>query len=206
MGEVWLAEQTEPVQRKVALKLIKLGMDTKGVVARFESERQALAMMEHPSIAKVYDAGATPTGRPYFAMQYIKRVPITTHCDRQRLSNRERLELFLQVCEGVQHAHHKAVIHRDLKPSNVLITIVDGKPLPKTIDFGLAKASLQTGDEHPRGEAGARALGIREKRLISAGVTQSSAFGILTPGTRSSVARTVNQLARASFPSPMTAA
>jgi non-specific serine/threonine protein kinase/serine/threonine-protein kinase len=143
MGEVWLAEQTEPVTRRVALKVIKQGMDTKQVVARFEAERQALAMMDHPAVAKVFDAGATPEGRPYFAMEYVKGVPITTHCDRHRLSNAERLKLFMQVCEGVQHAHQKAIIHRDLKPSNVLVSIQDGKAVPKIIDFGVAKATAQ---------------------------------------------------------------
>src|SRR5579863_4892985 len=111
MGEVWLAEQTEPVRRPVALKLIKVGMDTREVVARFESERQALAMMDHPAIAKVFDAGSTPQGRPYFAMEYVTGVPITDYCDNHRLSPRERLELFMHVCEGVQHAHQKAIIH-----------------------------------------------------------------------------------------------
>jgi non-specific serine/threonine protein kinase/serine/threonine-protein kinase len=143
MGEVWLAEQTEPVKRKVALKIIKQGMDTKQVMARFEAERQALALMEHPSIAKVYDAGATPRGRPYFAMEHVQGVPITEHCDRHKLTNKQRLDLFLQVCEGVQHAHHKAVIHRDLKPSNVMVAIRDDKPVPKIIDFGVAKATAQ---------------------------------------------------------------
>jgi non-specific serine/threonine protein kinase/serine/threonine-protein kinase len=116
MGEVWLAEQCAPVKRRVALKIIKQGMDTKQVVARFEAERQALAMMDHPAVAKIFDAGATPEGRPYFAMEYVKGVPITEFCDRHKLSNPERLELFMQVCEGVQHAHQKAIIHRDLKP------------------------------------------------------------------------------------------
>ena len=143
MGEVWLAEQTAPVKRRVALKIIKQGMDTKQVVARFEAERQALAMMDHPAVAKVFDAGTTPHGRPYFVMEYVKGVPITEHCDRHRLTNRERLDLFMQVCEGVQHAHQKAIIHRDLKPSNVLVTEQDGKRLPKIIDFGVAKATAQ---------------------------------------------------------------
>ena len=140
MGEVWLAEQTEPIRRRVALKVIKAGMDTKQVIARFEAERQALAMMDHRSIARVFDAGTTPQGRAYFAMEYIQGVPITEYCDRLKLSNRERLELFAQVCEGVQHAHHKAVIHRDLKPSNVLVSEQDAQALPKIIDFGVAKA------------------------------------------------------------------
>jgi non-specific serine/threonine protein kinase/serine/threonine-protein kinase len=143
MGEVWLAEQTEPVQRRVALKVIKQGMDTKQVVARFEAERQALAMMDHPAVAKVFDAGATPEGRPYFAMEHVHGVPITEFCDRHKLSNRERLELFMQVCEGVQHAHQKAIIHRDLKPTNVLVATQDGNRLPKIIDFGVAKATAQ---------------------------------------------------------------
>ncbi|MFC1573008.1 tetratricopeptide repeat protein [Candidatus Eisenbacteria bacterium] len=143
MGVVYLAEQTEPVRRRVALKVIKLGMDTKQVVVRFESERQALALMDHPAIAKVFDAGTTPEGRPYFAMEYVKGVPITEYCDTRRLGTRERLQLFQRVCEGVQHAHQKAVLHRDLKPSNILVADVDGKPQPRIIDFGVAKATTQ---------------------------------------------------------------
>jgi serine/threonine protein kinase/Tfp pilus assembly protein PilF len=143
MGEVWRAEQTEPFHRTVALKLIKAGMDTKAVVARFDSERQALALMEHANIAKVFDAGATPAGRPYFVMEYVPGLAITDYCDKHRLAIRQRLELFMQVCEGVQHAHQKAIIHRDLKPSNVLVEEVDNKPVPKIIDFGLAKAMGQ---------------------------------------------------------------
>ncbi len=143
MGEVWRAEQTAPVRRIVAVKLVKPGMDSRQVIARFEAERQALALMEHPCIAKVLDAGTTPEGRPYFAMEYVAGVPITTYCDRRRLGTRERLELFRRVCEGVQHAHQKAVLHRDLKPGNVLVTDVDGRPLPKVIDFGVAKATTQ---------------------------------------------------------------
>ena len=141
MGEVWRAEQTEPLHRIVALKLIKAGMDTKAVVARFESERQALALMEHPNIAKVFDAGATSAGRPYFVMEYVHGLAITDYCDKHRLTIKERLGLVMQVCEGVQHAHQKAIIHRDLKPSNVLVEEVDNKPVPKIIDFGLAKAA-----------------------------------------------------------------
>jgi tetratricopeptide (TPR) repeat protein len=143
MGEVYRAEQTEPIRRTVALKIIKLGMDTKEVITRFEAERQALALMDHTNIAKVYDAGSTPRGRPYFVMEHVRGVPITTYCDTQKLSTRDRLQLFIRLCEGVQHAHQKAIIHRDLKPSNVLVTIQDGKPVPKIIDFGVAKATAQ---------------------------------------------------------------
>src|SRR4029450_1626251 len=131
MGVVYHAEQTEPVTRRVALKIIKLGMDTKEVVARFDAERQALALMDHPAIARVYDAGVTEAGRPYFVMELVPGVPITDYCGRERLSTRERIELFIQVCQAVQHAHQKSVIHRDLKPSNILVTIQDGKPVPK---------------------------------------------------------------------------
>jgi serine/threonine protein kinase len=143
MGEVWLAEQKHPVRRRLALKLIKTGMDTREVIARFESERQALALMDHPAIAKVFDAGSTAQGRPYFVMEYVAGLPINTFCDKHRLTTRERLELFVHVCEGVQHAHQKAIIHRDLKPSNILVTQVDGRPVPKIIDFGVAKAISQ---------------------------------------------------------------
>jgi len=140
-GVVWMAEQEEPVRRRVALKIIKLGMDTREVVARFEAERQALAMMEHPNIARVFDGGATDTGRPYFVMELVKGVPITGYCDANKLSTRKRLELFRQVCEAVQHAHQKGIIHRDLKPSNILVTLQDDRPVPKVIDFGVAKAT-----------------------------------------------------------------
>jgi len=143
MGQVWMAEQRQPVRRRVALKLIKAGMDTREVVARFESERQALALMDHPTIAKVFDAGSTPEGRPYFAMEYVAGLPITLYCDQHKLTMRQRMELFVQVCEGVQHAHQKAILHRDLKPSNILVTEVDGKPVPRIIDFGVAKAMSQ---------------------------------------------------------------
>jgi serine/threonine protein kinase len=143
MGEVWRAEQTEPLHRIVALKLIKAWMDTNAVVARFDSERQALALMEHPNIAKVLDAGATPSGRPYFVMEFVHGLAITDYCDKHRFTIKERLALFIQVCEGVQHAHQKAIIHRDLKPSNILVEEVDNKPVPKIIDFGLAKAMGQ---------------------------------------------------------------
>jgi eukaryotic-like serine/threonine-protein kinase len=143
MGEVWLAEQKEPVRRRVALKLVKAGMDSREVIGRFESERQALALMEHPAIAKVYDAGSTPQGAPYFVMEYVAGAPITEYCDNHRLNINQRLELFMHVCEGVRHAHQKAVIHRDLKPSNILVTEVDGQAAPKIIDFGVAKALSQ---------------------------------------------------------------
>jgi serine/threonine protein kinase/Flp pilus assembly protein TadD len=144
MGEVWVAEQHKPIHRRVALKLIKSGMDTKQVIARFESERQALAMMDHPAIAKVFDAGETDEGRPYFVMEHVRGIPVTAYCDENRLTTQERLALFLHICEGVQHAHQKAIIHRDLKPSNILVAIQDGKPVPKIIDFGVAKATAQS--------------------------------------------------------------
>ncbi len=140
MGTVFLAEQTHPIRRRVALKIIKIGMDTAAVVARFNAERQALAMMNHPAVARVLDAGSTPEGRPYFVMEHVDGLPITDYCDRHRLTIRERLELFVQVCHGVQHAHQKTIIHRDLKPSNVLVCAQDGRPAPKIIDFGVAKA------------------------------------------------------------------
>jgi serine/threonine protein kinase/Flp pilus assembly protein TadD len=142
-GVVYMAQQQEPVKRRVALKIVKLGMDTKQVVARFEAERQALALMEHPNIAKMLDAGATDTGRPYFVMELVKGIRITDYCDQNHLSLRERLDLFVQVCRAVQHAHQKGIIHRDLKPSNILVTLHDGVPVPKIIDFGIAKATLQ---------------------------------------------------------------
>src|SRR5271154_3283312 len=143
MGEVWMAEQKEPVRRRVALKLIKAGMDTREVVARFESERQALALLDHPAIAKVFDAGSTPQGRPYFVMEYVTGMSVTHYCDKHKLTMRQRLELFMSVCDGLQHAHQKAILHRDLKPSNILVSEVDGKPAPRIIDFGVAKATAQ---------------------------------------------------------------
>src|SRR5882672_590236 len=143
MGVVWMAEQTQPVQRKVALKVIKAGMDSRQIIARFEAERQALAMMDHVNIARVFDGGATETGRPYFVMELVHGVPITKYCDDNHLTPRERLELFVPVCQAIQHAHQKGIIHRDVKPSNVMITLYDGKPVPKVIDFGVAKATEQ---------------------------------------------------------------
>jgi tetratricopeptide (TPR) repeat protein len=143
MGQVFIAEQQQPVRRQVALKLIRPGMDSAQVIARFEAERQALALMDHSNIARVLDAGATESGRPYFVMELVKGVPITRYCDEQHLTTRQRLELFVSVCQAVQHAHHKGIIHRDLKPSNVLVTLQDGVPVPKVIDFGIAKATGQ---------------------------------------------------------------
>jgi serine/threonine protein kinase/Tfp pilus assembly protein PilF len=142
-GVVYMAQQQEPVKRRVALKIVKLGMDTKQVVARFEAERQALALMDHPNIAKILDAGATDTGRPYFVMELVKGIRITDYCDQNHLSPRERLELLVHICRAVQHAHQKGIIHRDLKPSNILVTLHDGVPVPKIIDFGIAKATQQ---------------------------------------------------------------
>jgi serine/threonine protein kinase/tetratricopeptide (TPR) repeat protein len=142
-GIVYLAEQTKPVHRRVALKVIKPGMDSKAVLARFEAEEQALALMDHPNVAKVFSAGTTEQGRPYFAMEHVSGVPITEHCDRQKLSIEERLDLFMKTCDAVQHAHQKSVIHRDIKPSNILVAFKDGQPIPKVIDFGVAKAISQ---------------------------------------------------------------
>src|SRR5580704_4127199 len=147
MGQVWLAEQTSPVKRQVALKLIKAGMYDATVVQRFQSERQSLAIMGHPAIAKVFDAGATPQGQPYLVMEYVPGLPITEYCDQQKLRIRQRVELFIQACDGVQHAHQKAIIHRDLKPANILVLEVDGKPVPRIIDFGLAKTTASKNDQ-----------------------------------------------------------
>ena len=143
MGLVYMAEQAVPVRRMVALKIIKPGMDSRQVISRFEAERQALALMDHPHIAKVLDAGTTGSGLPYFVMELVKGVPITKYCDERHLTPRERLELFIPVCQAVQHAHQKGIIHRDLKPSNVLVALYDGRPVPKVIDFGVAKATGQ---------------------------------------------------------------
>ncbi len=141
MGQVWLAQQSAPLQRRVALKLIRWGMYDDMLLHRFQAERQSLAVMDHPSIAKVFDAGATSEGQPYFVMEYVSGIPITDYCDQKRMKIRDRLELFIKVCEGVQHAHQKAIIHRDLKPANILVVEIDGKPVPRIIDFGLAKAT-----------------------------------------------------------------
>jgi hypothetical protein len=144
MGAVYLAQQSEPIKRLVAVKLIKAGMDSRQVIARFEAERQALALMDHANIARVLDAGTTAAGRPYFVMDLVKGVPITKYCDERRLTPRQRLELFIPVCHAIQHAHQKGIIHRDLKPTNVLVALYDGKPVPKVIDFGVAKAAGQS--------------------------------------------------------------
>ena len=140
MGEIWSAEQRDGVRRSVAIKLIRPGMGSDKLLARFETERQALALMDHSSIARVFDAGTSMDGRPFFAMEKVNGIPIDEFCDRHRLDLKQRLDLFLKVCDGVQHAHQKAIIHRDLKPSNILVTRQEGGPLPKIIDFGLAKA------------------------------------------------------------------
>lgn len=147
MGQVWMAEQTAPVQRQVALKLIRAGIYDDALLQRFQSERQSLAMMDHPAIAKVFEAGSTPGGQPYLVMEYVPGLPITEYCDEKKLTVRERLELFIKACEGVQHAHQKAIIHRDLKPANILVVEVDGKPVPRIIDFGLAKTAAPLLDE-----------------------------------------------------------
>lgn len=142
-GVVYMAEQEEPVRRRVALKVIKPGMDTRSVIARFEAERQALALMDHPNIAKVFDGGATQAGRPYFVMELVRGVRLTEFCEEAQLPTEARLKLFIQVCQAIQHAHQKGIIHRDLKPSNILVTVNDGAPVPKVIDFGIAKATGQ---------------------------------------------------------------
>jgi len=139
-GIVYLAEQKEPIRRQVALKIIKPGMDSKQVISRFEAERQALALLDHPNIARVFDAGATEKGRPYFVMEYVKGESITEYCDRKKLNTEQRLELFIQVCEAIQHAHQKGIIHRDIKPSNILVSVDGDRAVPKVIDFGVAKA------------------------------------------------------------------
>ncbi len=144
MGSVFMAQQTEPVRRAVAVKVIKAGMDSKAVLARFEAERQALAMMDHPNIARVLDAGTTDGGRPFFVMELVKGTPITRYCDEHKLTPRQRLELFVPVCQAIQHAHQKGIIHRDIKPSNVLVALYDDRPVPKVIDFGVAKAAGQS--------------------------------------------------------------
>jgi hypothetical protein len=158
-GVVYMAEQEEPVRRRVALKIIKLGMETKSVIARFEAERQALALMDHPNIARVFDAGATERGSPYFVMELVRGVRITEYCDQNRLGIRQRLELFVQICHAIQHAHQKGVIHRDIKPSNIMIALQDGVPVPKVIDFGIAKATEARLADRPLLTADAQLIG-----------------------------------------------
>ena len=164
-GVVYMAEQERPVRRRVALKVIKLGMDTKNVIARFEAERQALAMMDHPNIAWVLDAGATETGRPYFVMELVRGIKITTYCDESRLDVRQRLGLFIEICSAIQHAHQKGIVHRDIKPSNILVTMLDGVPVPKVIDFGIAKALWL--------------IGTHAHKTITA--REKNSFGVSTP-------------------------
>ena len=161
-----MAEQSEPVRRKVALKIIKLGMDSNQVIARFEAQRQALAMMNHSNVARVLDAGLSDDGRPFFVMELVKGEPITKHCDKQRLTIDERLELFMQVCEAVQHAHQKGIIHRDIKPSNILVEYADGKADPKVIDIGVAKASNQRLTESAATRSGRPRLRRRPDRAV----------------------------------------
>ena len=143
MGIVYLAQQEHPIRREVALKVIKPGMDSHRVIARFEAERQTLARLDHPNIARVHDAGTTDKGRPYFVMEYVDGLPVTTYCDRNKLSVNDRLRLFTQICQAVHHAHQKGFIHRDIKPSNILVTVQDDRPVPKVIDFGVARALSQ---------------------------------------------------------------
>src|SRR5690348_15045092 len=143
MGVVYMADQKQPVERRVALKIVKPGMDSRACLARFEAERQALAVMDHPNIAKVFDAGTTESERPYFVMELVKGVPITAYCDEKHLSLKQRLDLMIPVCQAIQHAHQKGIIHRDIKPTNVLVAQYDGRPVPKVIDFGVAKATAQ---------------------------------------------------------------
>ncbi len=178
MGCVFLAEQEKPVRRRVALKLIRMGMDTVQVITRFEAERQALALMDHTNIAKVLDAGATESGRPYFVMELIDGVPITQYCDEHRFTPRQRLELFVPVCKAIQHAHQKGIIHRDIKPANILVTVVDGQPVPKVIDFGVAKATEQTLTDHTMATQFGAVVGSLE--YMSPEQAEASAEGIDT--------------------------
>jgi non-specific serine/threonine protein kinase/serine/threonine-protein kinase len=162
MGIVYLAQQHQPVKRQVAVKIIKSGMDSKRVIARFEAERQALALLDHPNIAHVYDAGTTEAGRPYFVMEYVKGLSITEHCDHQKLTIEQRLRLFQQVCQAVQHAHQKAIIHRDIKPSNILVSMENDRSNPKIIDFGVAKALAQPLTERTLATEDSQLLGTPE--------------------------------------------
>jgi serine/threonine protein kinase len=176
MGQVWLAEQLEPVRRRVALKLIKAGMYEASVFQRFQAERQSLAIMDHPAIAKVFDAGTTSAGQPYFAMEYVDGPAITDYCDRTKLRIRERLCLFLQVCIGVEHAHQKAIIHRDLKPSNILVAEVDGKPTPRIIDLWAGKSHGAPG-QHRDCSLQCRRRPLRRAPLCGRGGVSSPSSG-----------------------------
>src|SRR5437588_3101441 len=178
MGTVFMAEQTEPIQRKVALKVIKPGMDSKQVIARFEAERQALAMMDHVNIARVFDGGTTDNGRPYFVMELVHGIPITKYSDDNHLTPRQRLELFVPVCQAIQHAHQKGIIHRDIKPSNVMVTLYDGKPVPKVIDFGVATATDQKLTERTLFTQYGSMVGTRE--YMSPEQAEMSALGVDT--------------------------
>src|SRR5262245_23413459 len=178
MGAVYLAEQERPVRRRVALKIIKPGMDSAQVISRFEAERQALALMDHQCIARVFDAGTTNNGRPYFVMELVQGVSITQYCDEVQLGVRQRLELFVPVCHAIQHAHQKGIIHRDIKPSNVLVTLYDGKPVPKVIDFGIAKATDQQLTDQPESTAFGSIIGTLE--YMSPEQAEMSALGIDT--------------------------
>ena len=187
MGTVYLAEQTEPVRRRVALKLIKLGMDSRQVITRFESERQALALMDHPNIARVLDAGTSEQGRPYFVMEYVPGISITEHCDRHKLSIDERLDLFIQVCQAVQHAHQKGIIHRDIKPSNILVEYTNQTARPKIIDFGVAKATAQRLTERTLFTERGQLIGTPEymspEQAEATGQDADTARGYLLPGS-----------------------
>jgi non-specific serine/threonine protein kinase/serine/threonine-protein kinase len=169
MGTVYLARQLQPIRRDVALKVVKLGMDSRHVLERFEIERQALALMDYPNVARVLDAGTSQLGRPYFVMEYVDGVPITQYCDAHTLSTRQRLQLFIPVCQALQHAHKKGIIHRDVKPSNVLVTEVEGKPVPKVIDFGIARAVEQRSAEFEAFTLAGQIIGTPELHEPGAG-------------------------------------
>jgi len=177
MGQVWLAQQFSPVKRQVALKLIKGGRSNESIRWRFDIERQSLAMMNHPFIARVFDAGATADGQPYFAMEYVPGPPITDYCNQKHLNPRERIELFLKICQGVQHAHQKAILHRDLKPSNILVAEPDGVPVPRIIDFGIAKA-IQTATGGPE-ETSFTEVGIYPSQLGAALYSYGAGMAVL---------------------------